>query len=79
MRCAIKFDCDIALHAKEIDNIAIHAVLPTELLSENLPALKVFPKHGFWGSSVVSEFSSSGFERRYVDQVEIMLGHTRVS
>ena len=38
-----KFDRDVALHAEEIDNMAIDAVLPPELLAEELPSLKVFP------------------------------------
>jgi hypothetical protein len=76
MRRAVQFDRNVAFDAEKIDNIATYAVLPAESLAEDLTGPKVLPQGGFRGCGIVSQFSTAGFQRRDVDQIEVSFGHT---
>jgi hypothetical protein len=39
----IQFDGNVALYTEKVDYIATDAVLPAELLAEEMPTLKVLP------------------------------------
>ena len=43
MERTVQFDGNVALQTEKVDNIATDAGLPAELLSEDLPSLKVLP------------------------------------
>ena len=54
MRRSIQFNRKVTLDTEKVDNIATYAVLPAELLSEELSSLKVFPQNRFSCSGIVS-------------------------
>jgi hypothetical protein len=75
MWSAVQFDPDITLHAEEIQHVFSNTVLPAEFLAEDLSPVKVFPKKPFGGCAIIAEFSSTVFEWRNVDEVEVAFTH----
>ena len=72
----VQFDGNVTFNAEKVDDITTYAVLPAELPPEELPSLKVFPQSRFSWCRVVSQFSTAGFKRRDVHQIDIVLRHT---
>ena len=76
MRHPIQLDCDIALEAEKVDDIATNAALSAELLAQQLAALKMLSQLMFRRGGIVSEFAPSLFQRRRVSQASVSFRHS---
>src|ERR1051326_7625561 len=59
----IQLDSDVAFNAKEVDDIATYAVLPAELLPQDLACPEILPKKRFCRSGIISQLLATPFQR----------------